>query len=123
MITSRIPPGMNLPKKESPKLPHRILGPPLRGHTAKSWLNDLVGKKFPDALKQINANHYPYRILKIDNVILDNGANGKPNELMLSLVSTQSFVPSGNYDKDRKRVSAWFCNNNDCTLVDKVLKV
>jgi hypothetical protein len=87
----------------------------------RSWITDLVGKKYPEAATCIQFQHRPYRILQIDGICLANCGRPQRGEILLTLSTPENFArTSENTKEDQLRVGVWFSSNHCKSVVSAV---
>jgi hypothetical protein len=91
---------------------------------SRNWMSDLVGKTFDYAVMITQKQRYSHRIVQIDNVLIESPGAHAANEILLSLRTSEAFVPSG-YSPDEKksdvlRVSVWLSTNMSRAIVSHV---
>jgi hypothetical protein len=104
------------------KLPSRL---GTRQSAYRNWMTDLIGTSYKDAVIVIRKFHNPFRIVQVDDVMMDDLTHQPSlNEIYLVLITPEKFIPTGftieAKKADRFRVSNWFTRNNDKAIINNV---
>lgn len=93
-----------------------------------NWITNLIGRSYSDALTIIAKQRYPCRLVQVDNVVIDQGANGQHNEIFITVQTKEKFkstttggpTSSDQYRKDIMRCSNWIAANMGAAFVSDV---
>ena len=106
---------------------HKQPQPMLSGPTprdGKNWILDLIGRKFDEACISIQKQKYPYRVVQIDEIPLEDPARPLHNEILITVMTAENFTPTGFSEQEKKadrlRVSVWFSTNMDKVVIRNV---
>jgi hypothetical protein len=81
----------------------------------RSWMTDLEGKTFAQALPVMRCNHTSYKIIKVDDLTMADRTHTHDSEVFLTLKTNQAFT--GSDLPDRMRASEWLMQNSTQAIV------
>lgn len=114
-------PGYHAPQAPDPKPIGNKISPVKREN--KGWISNLIGRRYTEAGTIIRKQQRPFRINQIDNVLLDE-SNLQKGEILLSLKTTENFIPTGFNQEERRsdiiKVSSWIGIHGEESIVSSV---
>jgi hypothetical protein len=86
-----------------------------------NWIDNLVGKNFFEAKNIIQTHRIPYRIIQIDNIVVDCGSPYKnTKELLVNITTNVNHQATEDANADRLRVSSWFSEHMRESIISKI---